>query len=50
MNFTWGSIRILFTEYREEERAKLPVSFQFHHVQMDGLEACVLSPAGQQHI
>ena len=30
----WGKYR------RQEDRTLLPVSFQFHHVQMDGLEAC----------
>ena len=30
----WGKYRT------ESERVKLPLSFQFHHVQMDGMEAC----------
>ncbi|WP_298022778.1 CatA-like O-acetyltransferase, family 2 [uncultured Dysosmobacter sp.] len=32
---------LIWSKYREENgRALLPLSFQFHHVQMDGLEAC----------
>lgn len=38
----WGKYR------REGERVKLPVSFQFHHVQMDGLEACAFLQRVQQ--
>jgi len=30
----WGRYR------REGERVMLPLSFQFHHIQMDGVEAC----------
>ena len=42
--FIWGKYR------QEEDRAKLPVSFQFHHVQMDGLEACAFLRRVQQYI
>ena len=38
----WGKYR------REGDRVKLPVSFQFHHVQMDGLEACAFLQRVQQ--
>lgn len=32
---------LIWGKYREESGAvKLPLSFQFHHVQMDGMEAC----------
>jgi len=32
---------LIWSRYREEGgRVLLPLSFQFHHVQMDGLEAC----------
>lgn len=32
---------LIWSKYREEDgRALLPLSFQFHHVQMDGLGAC----------
>lgn len=32
---------LIWGKYREEGGAvKLPISFQFHHVQMDGMEAC----------
>lgn len=32
---------LIWGKYREETGGvKLPISFQFHHVQMDGMEAC----------
>lgn len=42
--FFWGKYR------REGECVKLPVSFQFHHVQMDGLEACAFLQRVQETI
>lgn len=42
--FLWGKYR------REGERITLPVSFQFHHVQMDGLEACAFLQRVQESI
>lgn len=36
---------ILGQAYKERERTRLKVSFQFHHVQMDGLEACAFLDA-----
>lgn len=42
--FFWGKYR------REGGQGKLPVSFQFHHVQMDGLEACAFLQQVQETI
>ena len=42
--FFWGKYR------RKGEEVKLPVSFQFHHVQMDGLEACAFLRRVQETI
>lgn len=42
--FFWGKYRL------EGESVKLPVSFQFHHVQMDGLEACAFLQRVQETI
>lgn len=36
--------------YKERERIRLKVSFQFHHVQMDGLEACAFLEELQKQI
>lgn len=36
--------------YKERERTRLKVSFRFHHVQMDGLEACAFLEELQKQI
>ncbi|MFV0363032.1 MAG: CatA-like O-acetyltransferase, family 2 [Suipraeoptans sp.] len=40
----WGKYR------QEQDKVKLPLSFQFHHVQMDGLEACEFLERVQRYI
>lgn len=42
---------MIWGRYRKEESAyKLQVSFQFHHVQMDGIEACEFLERLQEYI
>ena len=42
---------LIWGKYREKNKqAKLQVSFQFHHVQMDGLQACVFLEKLQRKI
>ena len=42
---------LIWGKYREEnDKATLQISFQFHHVQMDGMEACAFLTAVQKCI
>lgn len=42
---------LIWGKYREEGGAvKLPLSFQFHHVQMDGMEACEFLERVQKNV